>query len=205
MAKSLDIIDPKREMAPPEPQRDDREDRNNDERPERERSGGGVFYLVLGIIAVVVSTALAVYILFNDSKTDDKTATTPTATVSLTESASATVSPTTSTIASQSPSTTALVGTFKYTDESIRIVNGNGKNGEATRIKTILETAGFKIASTGNASKQYAQTTILYKAGQEALANALKSAIAADYTAIIEQSDTTTLGSYDAVIALGAK
>lgn len=202
MAKSLDIIDPKRDLAPQEPDRDENED---EEKPMHERSGGGVFYLVLGIIAVVVSTALAVYILFKDNKTDIKPATTPTATTTLTGTASATTTETAATTSTVATTATAAAGTFKYTNESIRIVNGNGKSGEATRIKTALEAKGYTIASTGNASKQYATTTILYKSGEQALAEALKTALAADYSAVIELSDQTTLGTYDAVIALGAK
>jgi hypothetical protein len=203
MTKSLDIIDPKRDLAPREPDQDENED---EERPSRERSGGGVFYLVLGIIAVVVSTALAVYILFKDNKTDNKTAATPTATTTTTGTASASVTATGSAASSAVTTTaTTAAGTFKYTNESIRIVNGNGRSGEATRIKTALEAKGYTIASTGNASKQYATTTILYKAGEQALADALKTALAADYSAVIELSDQATLGTYDAVIALGAK
>lgn len=202
MAKSLDIIDPKKELAP----RDEREDNEEEgESPRQERSGGGVFYLILGIIAVVVSTSLAVYILFKDNKDDAKT-TSP--------SASATVGPTTTTSTTATASATtsatattsvAATTTFNYTDESIRIVNGNGKSGEASRIKASLEAKGYTIASTGNASKSYDKTTILYKAGEQALAEALKSAIAADYAATVQLSDQATLGSYDAVIALGAE
>lgn len=209
MAKSLDIIDPKREMNPQDSGNNDRNDRDIEEKPERERSGSGIFYLILGIIAVVVSTALAVYILFKDNKTTDSTKATPTATVALTQDNSKLTTQTTSATATVSTSTSATAstatGTFKYSNESIRIANGNSKSGEAGRIKTALEAKGFKISSTGNASKQYAQTTILYKAGEQALADALKAAIASDYTAIVEQSDQATLGSYDAIIALGAK
>lgn len=201
MAKSLDIIDPKKELAP----RDEREDNEEEEEgPRQERSGGGVFYLILGIIAVVVSTSLAVYILFKDNKDDAKT-TSPSASATVSPTATTSTTATASATTSVTATTSAAATTFKYTDESIRIVNGNGKSGEASRIKASLEAKGYAIASTGNASKSYDKTTILYKAGEQALAEALKSAIAADYAATVQLSDQATLGSYDAVIALGTE
>jgi len=200
MAKSLDIIDPKREL-----QEEEEETRNirSDEddfkmnRPEKE-GGSGVFYLVLGIIAIIVATGAALYILYKDylpGKNDPNNASaTVTASTSITQTTSTTVS----------PSATASASSFEYTDQKIRIANGNGISGEATKVKELLNSKGFEVESVGNASKTYTETIIYYKAGQENLANALKEAISSMYTGNIEESNTV-VGIYDAVIALGSK
>lgn len=203
MVKSLDIIDPKK----------DSQNQNEEAEMTAEDVGiktqgqGGVFYLILGIIALVVATSAALYILYNDkgdssasnSETDAASTSTPLAS----ETASAVVSLTpSSTVSAQSNST---VSQFKYTNEQIRVVNGNGVAGEAAKIKKILEGKGFKVASVANASKNYTQSIIYYKKGQDALAQALKDAINDQYAATAEEASIATVGQYDAVIALGSK
>jgi len=194
MAKSLDIIDPKKEL----------EDRPREEKDEFDQGfkepssgGGGIFYLIIGIIAVIVAVASALYILYkSDRGTKEEAAETATPTQTITVQ----VSPSpVSSVTVSSP-----VSTFKYTNEKIRVANGNGIPGEAAKIKGVLEDKGFKIESVGNASKTYTETTIFYKTGQEDLANALKDAIKSYYVGTIENSDST-VGTYDAVIALGSK
>ncbi|MDH4358930.1 MAG: LytR C-terminal domain-containing protein [Candidatus Berkelbacteria bacterium] len=195
MAKSLDIIDPKKEL----------EDKPKEEKDEFDHGfkepssgGGGIFYLIIGIIAVVVAVGSALYILYSGDRGSKEESTTPTVEETVTVQTSP--SPTASVAATSSPTTT----TFKYTDEKIRVANGNGISGEAAKIKKVLEDKGFKVESIGNASKTYAETIIFYKTGQEELANALKDVIKDYYTGKIENSDTT-VGTYDAVIALGSK
>jgi len=197
MAKSLDIIDPKRELREEE---DSRAEDSDLRMPQRgnDGSGGGVFYLVLGIIAIVVATGAALYILYKDYLPKKNAQATATSTASL--SASATVSASTT----ASTTTTATVSTFNYNNEEIRIVNGNGISGEASKVKDELESKGFQVASTGNASKTYSETIIYYKSGQEKLAEALKSSISSLYSGNIEESNAV-VGNYDAIIALGSK
>lgn len=201
MAKSLDIIDPKKELGPETPETEGEKKQDEFE----ENKGGGAFYLVIGIIAVVVAVASALYILYRDTgnkKTNDSNAAQTTASTTPTETAAA------SSVASAAAVETALQSAtssaFKYTDESIRIVNGNGINGEAAKIKKLLEDKGYKIASVANASRNYDSTIVYYKSGQQALAEALKNEIKDSYTAEIQESDSV-VGSYDAIIALGAK
>lgn len=198
MAKSLDIIDPKKELGDDEPREE--EEMVKAEGTE-EKSSGGVFYLVIGIIAVIVSTSLALYILFKDDggAGTNSAQKSQTATVNPDESSTATES---ATATAESQETTAAA--FKYSDESIRIVNGNGISGEAAKVKDLLEDKGYKIASVANASRNYDESIIYYKTGQEELAKALKNDISSLYSAKTELSDST-VGSYDAIIALGAK
>lgn len=212
MAKSLDIIDPKRDMDmgddSPRQDREDREERQGEEEKVVQATGseehsGGLFYLIIGIIAVIVSASLALYILFKDNKTSG----TPAKTASATSTASTVASNTATASATESAAatgTTTATSAFKYTNEQIRIANGNSKAGEAARIKTALEAKGYKIATVGNATKQYDESIIYYKTGQEKLANALKTDLAGEYSATVELSDTT-VGTYDAVVVLGAK
>lgn len=207
MAKSLDIIDPKKELDTDNSARE--EEDMVKAAPSHEEGGGGLFYLIIGIVAVIVSTSLALYILFKDDNKSDQKAVvaSATATVSPTATASGTASVTTSpivTTSSTAAAATSTTSTFKYTNEQIRIANGNGISGEGAKIQKLLEGKGYQIASVGNASKQYEASIVYFKTGKEALAESLKKDIASAYTATIEKSDST-VGSYDAVVVLGAK
>ncbi len=208
MAKSLDIIDPKKELTTEE-DRSEEEEMMQAAPRHKDEEGGGLFYLIIGIIAVIVSTSLALYILFKDDKSSDKaaapaTTSTASATTSATPTATTTASVATSAVASPVVTTSSASATFKYTSEQIRIANGNGISGEAAKVQQLLEGKGYKIASVGNATKQYESTIVYYKTGQEKLAEALKKDISTLYSVSIQNSDSI-VGSYDAVIALGAK
>ena len=59
------------------------------------------------------------------------------------------------------PSPTAEPNLGKYT---IKILNGSGISGEAGKVKSLLEKAGFKVSSAGNASSfDYTKTVIQAK------------------------------------------
>jgi len=201
MVKSLDIIDPKKDIS------DRSEDESGDSKnlnldpPRKDReSGSGVFYLVLGIIAIVVATVAALYILLSDN-TNGKDPNLATTTSTTEISASATSTEPTNVVAPKNPSPEA---SFSYKDETIRIANGNGISGEASRMKKILEEKGYEISSTGNASKNYTESIIYFKTGQDKLADALKKDLDSEYSFTTEISDQI-VGSYDAVIVLGSK
>lgn len=196
MGKSLDIIDPKKDLRTPE--QDDSEEKFES----RGESGrGGAFYLVLGIIALVVAIGIALYVLYKDSSPADTSDQSPTVTATQGTSPVSSATTTTSAVVLSTPSTAAA---FKYTNESIRVANGNSISGEANKIKAELEAAGFKVASVGNASRSYTESIVYYKTGQEALAEALQSAIKDNYTATIKE-DNPVVGSYDAIVVLGSK
>lgn len=201
MAKSLDIIDPKKDI----PDRSEsEEDSDLDSDFKGKKDNGGIFYLVLGIIAILVATAAALYILFQRDQNNNDDDVNLSA-VNITAQTSAETSQT----AVVSPEATSSIDTtpepaFTYTDETLRIANGNGINGEASRVKKILEDRGYKIASIGNASKNYSQSIIYFKTGQDKLAEALKEDLKEEYLFEVEQADQI-VGSYDAVIVLGSK
>jgi hypothetical protein len=149
-----------------------------------------------------VASTFALYILFKDNKKSNDTSALTSSTATASATVSATESPTPT--APTNPTVTA-VSAFKYTNESIRVANGNKITGEGARIKKLLEEKGFKVESVGNASKTYSESIVYYKSGQEKLAEALKEAITSEYKAKTELADKNILGSYDAVVVLGTK
>lgn len=212
MPRPMDIIDPKRDLDKVEEKDFDLSSKKKDESKENfeieESKGGGTFYLILGIIALVVATGFALYILYkDDSPKKQKTASTsasvtptPEASESATATATASVQTSSTALPIGSPSQTKT----SFSGMSVRVANGNSKAGEASRIKTLLESKGFSVTSVGNATKTYEDTVIFYKTGKEDLAKALSEAIKGEYSATLKLSDET-VGSYDAVIALGKK
>ncbi len=195
MAKSLDIIHPEKEDETPvfEPKQ---EEQMVIEEP---KEGNGSFYLVLGIVAIVLAVAISMYILFKDNSNDkDNVAAVDSVTATEEETQTETVT------VEESPTATATQTASVVTDGDVRIANGNGISGEGKRISELLKTAGYNIALVNNASKTYTETIIYYKTGQEALAESLKNSLDEEYTATIQKSDSI-VGVYDAVVALGSK
>ena len=198
MAKSLDIIDPKRD----DQNEPDESIVSDDELKVETKGQGGVFYLVMGIVALVVATAAALYILYKDdnpNKSTDSVESVQSATVTASTSPGTSVTSTVSAVATQT-----VKAEVSFKDDKVRVANGNGVNGEGAKIKTILEGKGFTVTSVGNATKQYDKSIVFYNEGKESLANAIKEAIQDEYTADIELSPST-VGQYDAVLALGSK
>jgi len=200
MAKSLDIIDPKRDIKDGSDE-EKRDKPDNDDFEMKEKSaGGGVFYLILGIVAIVVATGAALYILFmNDS--DEKDVSRAVKTVSTKAGSTQTVE---ESVTATVPANLNPEPSFKYTDEKIRIANGNGIRGEANRIKELLEEKGYQIESIGNASRSYSESIVYFKTGQDELANAIKLDLSGEYSFSTELADSV-VGSYDAVVVLGSK
>ena len=88
---------------------------------------------------------------------------------------------------------------------SMQVLNGSGVTGEATKIKSVLEKDGFKVASVGNASSFTYQTTIVYyKTGKKDAADAAVSTLKnAGRTASAEEK--TALTKYDLQVVVGKK
>jgi cytoskeletal protein RodZ len=114
--------------------------------------------------------------------TDPATATTPTTTTT--------------------PAATTTTAPFDKTALKMQVLNGSGVTGSASAVKKILETAGFKIASTGNASNfAYAKTFVYYKTGKEEGANLVKEALKSRVVTV-EKSDTKAK-TFDIVVVIG--
>ena len=200
MAKSLDIIDPKRDINnDSEEDRSDESGRDDLEMKEK-RQGSGIFYLILGIVAILVATGAALYILYMDDSSDKDTS----GAIATTSAEATTTVTAAESVSAAAPANPSPEATFTYSDESIRIANGNGISGEAGRIEKILQEKGYEIASTGNASRTYTESVVYYKTGQDDLANAIKSDLSDEYSFTTEVADSV-VGSYDAVVVLGSK
>lgn len=205
MPRPMDIIDPKKDLDKIEDSdlvsKSEKGDREEIFEIEQAKSGGA-FYLILGIIALVVATGFALYILYSDKQ--DKTPSgqiEPTTTEVVNEEETAQTAPAEEEL-TETPVETVTQTTSDFSASSVRVANGNGTGGEAAKIKALLEEKGFSITSVGNASKTYDQTTIFYHSGKAELAEALKDALKESYNALTKESDVT-VGNYDAVVALG--
>jgi hypothetical protein len=194
MAKSLDIIQAEKEDK--EPIFESKQE--TETIIEEPKESGGIFYLVLGIVAIVLAVAISLYILFRDN---DESVDTSAVSESITATEEATETQSEMVVVSPSP---VISEEAAVLEGSVRIANGNGITGEGKRISDLLKTKGYTIDLVNNASKNYTETIIYYKTGKESLAESLKEAISEEYTATIQKSDTIA-GIYDAVIALGSK
>ena len=106
-----------------------------------------------------------------------------------------TVSPTTKPTASPSASLS------KY---KIKILNGSGIKGEAGKVQTLIETAGFTVLSTGNASTyNFTKTQISIKTGvdQEFITSLIKT-LEKNYQ--LEDTKTSSSQANDVTLTVGS-
>ena len=116
---------------------------------------------------------------------------------------SATISPTSAPI-EQAPMPTEEP-TVNKEDLKVKILNGSGVVGEATKVKTLLEGADFVIDSTANADNyDYKTTEIQVKSSvPSSVTNELSELLETDYTV-----DTTELDNsedVDVVVIIGVR
>ncbi|KQS73424.1 LCP family protein [Modestobacter sp. Leaf380] len=79
-------------------------------------------------------------------------------------------------------------------DVPVAVFNGSGVAGVAAEAAGQLESAGFVVASTGNAdSAQYTSTEIRYAAGDDALANTVAASIPGATTAQVDDVEAGTV------------
>lgn len=108
----------------------------------------------------------------------------------------------TSGLAVASPS---AVPTTDYSSFKVSVLNGNGGIGVATAAKTIIEKAGFKVSSVGNADNfNFTNTIIQVKSSVPAnVVAALKNALGASYSVKIgDQLDPAD--NFDIVVTVGS-
>ena len=222
MGKSLDIIKaPKQKDVTPRTIGDNGREKDKDKFFDTERnqehSDPLLFYLILGLCAIILLVALSVWLIyksFNSTSTPtEETTTEETDTVKTksedgaTVTETATTDTTTTSEATQEEQTSDTPTATSEIDKAtvkVRIVNGNGRTGEANLMKTALEDDGFVNITTGNALSQYNTTVVYYNTGKIAEAKAVDKIIAAKYeTSLLEDPNITK--DNDVVVALGAK
>lgn len=105
---------------------------------------------------------------------------------------------------SKSP-TKAPTGSSAKSDISVSILNGSGESGVAGKASDALKSAGYTVASTGNADNfDYTGVTIQVKASQKSILPTLKSDLEdAGYTVTSATSDLSEGQSYDALVIVG--
>jgi hypothetical protein len=86
---------------------------------------------------------------------------------------------------------------------SIQILNGNGKEGSALKMKEELEDKGFKVGSIGEADNyDYKQTIIKYKLGKRDEADLVQDSIPKNESVVLKQLISGQ--DFDIIIIVGA-
>lgn len=116
---------------------------------------------------------------------------------------SATISPTSAPI-EQAPMPTEEP-TVNKEDLKVKILNGSGVVGEATKVKTLLEGADFVIDSTANADNyDYKTTEIQVKSSvPSSVTNELSELLETDYT--IDPAELDSSEDVDVVVIIGVR
>lgn len=127
--------------------------------PKPERSRGGFPKWIFAVVGLVVILAAGGFFLYQSSST---TTTNPTPSpfvsgLSDLPTATETPSPTKTPVASAAPTPS----TTQRAEVSIEVQNGTGTTGDAALAKSLVEKAGYKKFTTGNASSQDATSTII--------------------------------------------
>jgi ABC-type Na+ efflux pump permease subunit len=168
-------------------------------------------FVMFGLLALVVLLLLGGLVFFvtrkGSSSTDTTTITipptneptieaTPTSEESGTPSASPSKSPT------KAPTGTSASA---KSDISVAIENGSGAAGVAAKAADALKSAGYTIASTGNAdSFDYTGVTIQVKSTEKGILTGLKSDLTnAGYSVTSATADLSAGQSYDALVIVG--
>lgn len=86
----------------------------------------------------------------------------------------------------------------------VEILNGSGKAGVASTMKTVLEGKGYVVAGTGNAQNyDYAKTEIQVKAEQSVYLPVLQADLSGSYSIGSASSTLKSSLPYDAVVIVG--
>jgi outer membrane biosynthesis protein TonB len=115
------------------------------------------------------------------------------------ETQNVTVEPTASTTAKPEASPNTNLSKYK-----IKILNGSGISGEAGKVQTLVEAAGFTVLSTGNAtSYDYKKTQITLKTGIDPdFVSALITALKKNYQ--LEDTKTVSSQTNDVTVIVGS-
>lgn len=205
MGKSLDIIKaPKQKPVTPKNVGDRTHEQDKDSffnsQPKEEKSDPLLFYLILGLCAIILLVALSVWLIYRSltgaGNSTSSSSTTPTTQASTSQTATDTTS-TTSTTSSES-------ATVDKASVKVRVLNGNGRSGEASLVAESLKDDGFANITTGNAASRYAATVIYYNTGKLAEAKAVQKVVSSKYEPTLKE-DSNITKTNDVVVALGDK
>ena len=96
-----------------------------------------------------------------------------------------------------------IVNLSKY---KIKVLNGSGISGEASRVKALLEKAGFTVSSTGNATNyNYIKSVIQAKSEVEKeFINKLTEALSENYQVDAKAEPVNTSSPDEVVVIIGS-
>jgi hypothetical protein len=101
-------------------------------------------------------------------------------------------------------SPTPVTGGLLRDAVTIQVLNGGGKAGAASTMKTLLEEKGYTVSNTGNAeSYTYDTTEILVKPSQSGYLQLLKADLQASYTLGTMAATLSDSASYDIRVIVG--
>jgi cytoskeletal protein RodZ len=215
VGKSLDIIKaPKQKPVTPNTVMNHERERDKNEFFEsaavQERSDPLMFYLILGLCAIVLLVVLSVAMIYRSIKnpTADTSAETTSQTATEASSQEAVQTEPAATDATAKPAeeaTTPAAATpaIDKTQVKIRVVNGNGRNGEASLVAKALKDDGFTQITSGNALSRYKTTVVYYKTGKLPEAQAVENIVKAKYKTSLLEDTTNTTKDNDVLVALG--
>ena len=87
---------------------------------------------------------------------------------------------------------------------NIRVLNGNGRAGDASKVKTELEAKGYKIGTVANANYKYTKTQVYYLSGSQKIADLVANDL--DREEEIKEASQSLIGEgYQILVVLGAK
>lgn len=218
MGKSLDIIRaPKQKTVTPGTVNDasrEKEQGEFFEQHQAEKSDPMVFYLILGLCAIVLLVVLSVVLIYRGSRRSSPSSEATTATTADTATdtsatsqtdqtvTDAATAPATDTASSDAQTAASTAPAIDKANVQVRIVNGNGRNGEAALMAKALNDAGFTKVTTGNALSRYKTTVVYYKTGKLAEAQAVETVIKAKFkTSLLE--NPSIVKTNDVLVALG--
>jgi hypothetical protein len=154
----------------------------------RERKGKPVYSWAIGIITACLVIGVSLLLFSGKSFKLPKLAAKPTPT------------PTPTVIATPTPTPEEV----KKSSVTIQVLNGGGKAGAATKMKTLLESKGYTVKDTGNADAYtYDKTEIVVKASKQSLLSVLESDLSPTYTLGTSAATLAESAAYDARVTVG--
>ncbi|MEK9175844.1 MAG: LytR C-terminal domain-containing protein [Patescibacteria group bacterium] len=169
--------------------------------------------LLFGLFSILILVLLGgvIYFVTRDSSKEEvsKTITLPensSPAVSETPTPTEEVSPTPekSATPSKAPTKAASSASTAKSDINVRVENGSGESGVAGKASEVLKTAGYTVASTGNANNfDYTDVTIKIKSSQKSNLAIIEKDLSTDYTIGDTSTDLSEDETYDVLVIIG--
>lgn len=161
-----------------------------------------VLFAVFFIIILILIIGVIFFVTRKSSSGESKKTISLPRSQEVTEVPSSTVSVTPT--SKLTPTPTAEATKLDKSTLRVSVQNGSGESGVASKASDILKTAGYNIASTGNADNfDYKNVTIKVKSTKKGFLALLEKDLSKDYTVGDTSSDLITDASYDALVIIG--